>query len=123
MADFMNVNVVYFYVKDWEASKKFYRDLLGWPVAWTSDEVGWEEYGEEGSTHLAINRWDEPGSPPHANNPTCTLTVEDCHKTTEWLRAKGIKCDDVVVIPNVVTYVGFYDPEGNRIQFAGLTPQ
>ena len=36
-----------------------------------------------------------------------------------YLRAKGVKCDNVVSIPDVVTFGTFYDPEGNRFQFAG----
>jgi len=41
-----------------------------------------------------------------------------CIKVTEALRAKGVQCDDVVIIPNVVTYGTFFDPEGNCFQFA-----
>ena len=34
----------------------------------------------------------------------------------------GVRCDDVVVIPNMVTYGTFYDPEGNSLQFASTPP-
>ena len=60
MAQFKKVNVVYCYVRDWEGAKKFYRELLEWPVVFTDDQVGWEEYGMENETHIAINRWDSP---------------------------------------------------------------
>lgn len=118
MSMFKNVNVVYCYVKDWEGGKKFYRDILEWPVAYSSDEAGWEEYGIEGATHLAINKWDRDDPMPLAA-ATVVLSVDDPYKTTELLRARGVKCDDVIHIPDVVTYGTFYDPEGNRIQFAG----
>jgi len=122
MSDFKNVNVVYFYVTDWEAAKKFYREVLGWPVAFSDDGIGWEEYGSEGATHVAINRWDDAAPPPRGSGTTCTLLVKDCFATTEKLRANGIKCDDVVVIPGAVTFGTFYDLEGNRIQFVNEEP-
>ena len=123
MSLFKNLNVVYYYVTDWEQAKKFYAEVLEWPVAWADDEDGWLEYGYENEAHLAINRWDGPGAvPPRNGGATATLTVEDAHKATEALRAKGVKCDDVVVIPGVVTLGGFYDPEGNHVRFVASTP-
>lgn len=122
MSLFKNVSVVSIYVKDWEGAKKFYRDILGWPVIWQDDKMGWEEYGIEGAAHVSINRWDDPDIPPVRGRTTLVLTVADAFKTTEELRAKGIKCDDAVAIPGVVAYGTFYDPEGNRIQFAAETP-
>jgi catechol 2,3-dioxygenase-like lactoylglutathione lyase family enzyme len=58
MSQFLNINVSYVYVRDFQAAKKFYQDTLGWSVAWSDDQVGWEEYGPEGATHFAINVWD-----------------------------------------------------------------
>ncbi len=123
MSLFKNVNVVSIYVKDWEGAKKFYRDLLGWPIAWTDDQAGWEEYGVEGSAHVSISRWDDPEPIPAANgSTTLVLTVADAFKTTDELRARGIKCNDAIAIPGVVAYGTFFDPEGNRIQFASEAP-
>jgi predicted enzyme related to lactoylglutathione lyase len=126
MSLFKNVNVVSYYVTDWEKAKKFYGEVLEWPIAYASDEFGWVEYGREGEAHIAINRW-EPREghatrPPANGGATLVLTVDDARKVTEALRKKGVKCDDVVEIPGVVTYGTFYDPEGNRIQFAESAP-
>jgi catechol 2,3-dioxygenase-like lactoylglutathione lyase family enzyme len=119
MSLFKNINVCYVYVRNWEAARKFYQDLLGWPEAYASDEIGWVEWGAEGATHFAINRWDEEGEmPPVGGTPKVVLSVDDAFKTTEALRAKGIRCDEVIDIPGVVTYGAFFDPEGNRIEFA-----
>jgi len=125
MSLFKNVNVVSLYVSDWEGAKKFYGEVLEWPVAWASDEFGWYEYGREGEAHVAINRWESHDGhqrPPAVGGTTLVLSVDDAHQATEALRAKGVKCDDVVVIPGVVAYGTFYDPEGNRIQFASSAP-
>jgi catechol-2,3-dioxygenase len=118
MSLFQNVNVVSVHVANWEGAKQFYRQTLEWPVAYSDDQVGWEEYGREHETHFAINRWDSPEAPPVGGGATPVFSVEDAYKVTEALRARGVKCDDVVHIPNVVTYGTFYDPEGNRFQFA-----
>ena len=120
MSLFKNVNVVSLDVTDWEQAKKFYRDTLGWPVAFTSDDAGWEEYGLDNQAHVSITRTDH--APTVQNGTTLVLTVDNAHQTVAALRAKGVKCDDVIVIPGMVAYGSFYDPEGNRIQFASNPP-
>jgi hypothetical protein len=45
------------------------------------------------------------------------LGVENTHAVAADLRAKGVRCDDVVDMPGV-SYGQFYDPESNQIQFA-----
>jgi predicted enzyme related to lactoylglutathione lyase len=121
MSVFKNVAVVALYVRNWEAAKKFYSEVLEWPVAYSSDEVGWIEYGQENEAHVAINRWDD-ARPIPTSGATLVFTVDDPYQVTEALRLKGVRCDDVVHIPGVVTYGTFYDPEGNRMQFAGNEP-
>lgn len=126
MSHFKNVNVVYYTVKDWEGAKKFYGDVLGWPVFWSNDEVGWCEYAPDAEgkgTHFAINRYGGEGdAEPSKNGGTCTLTVDDVHQTQAWLESKGVRIDHILDIPGVVTIGTFYDPEGNRIQFVTSTP-
>jgi predicted enzyme related to lactoylglutathione lyase len=120
MSLFKNVNVVSLNVTNWEQAKEFYRNVLGWPVAFSSDEAGWEEYGSDNQAHVSITKSDHAASPNAGT--TLVLGVDDAHQTTAALRAKGVKCDDVTVIPGMVTYGTFYDPDGNRIQFVSLTP-
>lgn len=123
MSLFKDVNVVQYYVSDWERAKQFYTDVLGWPVAFLSDEAGWMEFGEEGKTHLAINRWEGPAVlPPREGGALGVLTVEDAGATVAALRARGVRCDDAVIIPGMVAYGAFYDPDGNRVQFASTPP-
>lgn len=119
MSVFKNVNVVEYHVKDWERAKKFYAEVLEWPVCWADDTIGWYEYGRENETHIAISRLDEGDllqSGPR--DAIAVFSVDDAVKTTEFLRARGVKCDDAVNIPGVVCFGTFYDPEGNRLQFA-----
>ncbi len=120
MSLFKDVNVVQYFVADWEKAKKFYEELLGWPVAYLDDQNGWMEFGEEGKTHLAINLWNPSDGPIPHNGAVVVLTVEDAHAAAAALQARGVRCDAVHVIPGVVAVGTFYDPEGNRIQFASL---
>ena len=120
MSLFLNVNVVSLDVTDWEAAKKWYREVLEWPVAFSSDEAGWEEYGPENQAHVSINRTDH--APTGVGATTLVFGVQDAYAVTAALRKKGAKCDDVITIPGMVTYGTFYDPFGNRLQFVSLTP-
>lgn len=123
MSLFKDVNVVQYHVTQWERAKQFYTDVLGWPVAFLSDEAGWMEFGEEGKTHLAINRWEESTPVPAGlGGALAVLTVEDAAGTVAALRARGVRCDDAVVIPGMVAYGAFYDPDGNRVQFVSSPP-
>jgi len=118
MSLFKDINVCYVYVRDWAAAKAFYEQLLGWPEAFSSEEMGWTEWGLPGQAHFAINRWDREGELPPAGPPILVLSVDDAFKAAEELRSKGIRCDEVREVPGVVTYGAFYDPDGNRIEFA-----
>ena len=119
MSLFKNVNVVSLEVTDWEAAKKFYREVLDWPVVNSDEGMGWEEYGLEDHAHVSISRSDHAHS--DAGGTTLVLTVDNTTAAVAALRAKGIKCDDVVTIPGVVAISTFYDPFGNRIQFVSET--
>ncbi len=122
MSLFKDVNVVQYFVTDWEKAKKFYLDLLGWPVAFLDDTDGWMEFGKEGQTHLAINRWNPSEGPLPLNGPIAVLSVEDANAAAAALKQRGVRCDEVHVIPGVVAVGTFYDAEGNRIQFVSPPP-
>ena len=119
MSSFTSVRLVYYQVSDWERAKKFYAGVLEWPVAWADDELGWMEFGRGDGVRLAISRRHEPtpSTMPGAA-AVAVLNVENAYRVTDSLRAKGVRCDEVVSIPGDVTYGTFYDPDGNRIQFA-----
>jgi catechol 2,3-dioxygenase-like lactoylglutathione lyase family enzyme len=116
---FKGINVVYYYVTDLERAKKFYGETLGLPLAFGATEMGWFEFGGPNETHIAISHWlDTPNKPPARGGATVTFTVDDAHKTTDELKQKGVKVDNVEEIGSMVRLGTFYDPDGNRIQFA-----
>ncbi|MBI4314660.1 MAG: VOC family protein [Chloroflexi bacterium] len=119
MSMFKQVSVVSYNVSNWERSKKFYTEVLEWPTAFGAEEMGWLEFGHEHQPHIGLNLWNtEQGPMPPPSAGGAVLDVDDAHKVTAALRAKGVRCDDVMDIPNMVSLGAFYDPDGNRIQFA-----
>ena len=111
-------------VTNWQAAKKFYGETLGLPVAaFMGDEVGWMEFGEKDKTHLAISQWRGPGFVPSTKGAVAIFAVQDAYGTVQELRKRGVKCDDVVAVPQMVTYANIYDPDGNRLQIAGPAPK
>lgn len=118
--DYVSVNVA-----DWARARKFYGETLGLPTgAFISDEVGWMQFGEEGGVQLAISLWRGPEPfPSGEGGATIIFGVEDAFKMVEELRKRGVRCEDVVSVPNMVTYANFYDPDGNRLQIAGPPPK
>ena len=117
--------IVSYNVSDWQRAKKFYSETLGLPVAaFITDEVGWMEFGEKDGVHLAIGLWNMPGPMPKGpGGAVAVFEVDDAYAAVAELRKKGVKCDDVVAIPNMVTYADFYDPDGNRLEVAGPPPR
>lgn len=121
----MKLQIVSYNVSDWQRSKKFYGETIGLPVAaFMGDEVGWMEFGEKEAVHLAIALWQGPGPLPRGDGGAIAVfEVEDAYQAVAELRQKGVKCEDVIAIPQMVTYANFYDPDGNRLQVAGPPPK
>jgi predicted enzyme related to lactoylglutathione lyase len=124
MSILKNINLVSIPITKagWEKSKAFYRETLGLRETFVADEFGWAQYGWEGGAELALNRWDE-GTPARKGGPIVVFTVDDAQAAIAALRQRGVKCEDPVGIPGMVTYATFYDAEDNQLQVAGPPPQ
>jgi predicted enzyme related to lactoylglutathione lyase len=122
---FLKLIDVSYDVTDWQKAKKFYGETLSLPVAaYINDEVGWMEFGEKDGTHIAISQWRGPEPfPPRSGGAVAVFSVADAFAAVTELRKRGVKTDDVVSIPGMVTYASFYDPDGNCLQVAGPAPQ
>lgn len=122
---FKSLSTVAYHVTDWQKAKKFYGETLGLPVAaFITDDVGWMEFGEKNAVHLAISLWRGPGPvPPGEGGGMAIFEVDDVSAAVKELRRRGVKCDEMVSIPQMVSYATFYDPEGNQLQVAGPPPK
>jgi len=120
MAVLEKIDAVRHNVTKWNEVKKFWTETVGLPVVWASDEMGWAEFGPADGCHIAIQRAgaDNPAAGGH-RGVIGVFYVGDAKKAVADLRARGVECDDVQVIPGVVAHSQFYDPEGNAIGIAG----
>ena len=119
MSVLKGLSVVSFEVTDWEGAKKFYGETLGLPVHFDAGkEAGWCEFGEHGQTTLAISLWRDAAPPAREGGATPVFAVDDCARAVAELRKRGVKCEDPVTLPDMVSFANVYDPEGNRFQIA-----
>lgn len=109
---------IYFqhYVTDFSKARKFYGETLGLKSAWDmGDEVGWIEFalpvkGAKISLNLVTKDKLKRGS------SKLTLEVTDIVMMKDYLTSKGVKTDEIVDVPNMVSYFNIKDPDGNPIQ-------
>jgi catechol 2,3-dioxygenase-like lactoylglutathione lyase family enzyme len=119
------LEVVSYPVSDWQTSKKFYGETLDLPVAFfMGDDAGWMEFGDKDATHLAIMPWQGPGPLPlHSGGPIAVFRVEDAFAAVKELRKRGVRCEDAIPVPGMITYANFYDPDGYKLQIASSAPK
>ena len=119
---FQGINVVSLYVPDLVAARHFYQDILGFgPPVYDMPEIGWVEFETGGPGNLAITT--DERTPATGSRATVVLTTEDCASTCNELRRRGVRCDEPVVVPNVIVHCTFYDPFGNRLQMCSEAPR
>ena len=104
-------------VKDIVRAKKFYTDVLGLKVGFDGgEEVGWTEI----ETPLKGMNVGLTLMPDERFAPLTTgglvLTVNDLETSKKHLLDKGVKVEEIVDVPKMISYFVFEDSEGNRGQ-------
>ncbi|MHA1978657.1 MAG: VOC family protein [Candidatus Hodarchaeales archaeon] len=93
-------------VKDIERAKTFYVETFGFEVVWDGGtEVGWCELTE--SANLV------------QGSGVLTFEVTDLNQARNILIEKSVFSDEIIDIPELVSYFNAVDSEGNKIQFVG----
>ena len=108
------LEVVYLYVEDMQRAARFYRDVLGIPLA--GDEH-WME-ARLGETRLALHLWHEGAEGPGPCAIHVDFRVEDADAAAEQLRAQGIEVREQMREEYGVVYA-LADPDGNEIFLFG----
>jgi len=103
-------------VTDFGRARKFYGDVLGFKIAWDmGDDVGWIEYAlPVKGAKIGLSLLTE-GKVKHGS-AKLTLDVTDIEKMKDYLSNMGVKTDEIIDIPNMVSYFNIKDPDGNPIQ-------
>ena len=107
---------------NWEQSLEFYRDVIGFPLSYADENLGWAQF-DLGSTYLGLERCD-------AQNSECaelvgrfvglSIQVEDIESTYESLTAKGVEfTGPPEQQPWGGTLAHFKDPDNNVLTLLG----
>jgi len=105
---------VLYHVSDFHAAVMFYRDVLGLPLALSSDEDQWAEF-DCGNVTLALKGGAEVAPGDHA--PRIAFAVDDLKAAAVELEARGV---NIVSPPHdfgVCQSMGVLDPDGNVVLF------
>jgi catechol 2,3-dioxygenase-like lactoylglutathione lyase family enzyme len=101
-------------VKDQEKSKRFYSEVLGFPIAREADfrpDARWIELNVTGtSTNIALVTWFENMRPGGVSG--IVLVTGDIEKAFATLQARGLVTSPVTSAP-WGKYLTFSDPDGN----------
>ena len=103
---------VWYRVRNFDAGRAFYRDLLGFEETHVDVGNGWSRLAR-GSMEIAVSQG-EPGEP----DGVAHVEVEDVKAEAERLRAAGIDVGVVFELAGEIRLVDVFDPDGNRIQLA-----
>lgn len=103
-------------VTDFDRAQRFYRDVLGFPVALEAREFGWMEFGPEeplAKIGLGLTK-DKKGE---VTETGLVLEVEDMDAFARRLKAAGVRfTTEPTKQPWGGTIANFLDPDGNEIQ-------
>ena len=116
----MEVDLAWYQVKDMDAAKRFYGDVLG--LRKRIDLGGWCEFSHsDEAASIGLNAMREGDDERGA---TVVLRVDDLARAQKELKAKGVKFEgEVHEVPGVVRIATFRDPDGNRLQICQVLMQ
>ena len=103
---------VWYRVRDLDAGRAFYRDVLGFEEVFVDFDDGWSRL-EHGGMEIAIAVGD-----PDESSGVAHVDVVDLKAEAERLRKAGVEVGVVFELHGQIRLVDVFDPEGNRIQLA-----
>ena len=108
---------VWYRVRDLDAGRAFYRDVLGFEEVFVDFDDEWSRL-EHGGMEIALAVGD-----PAESSGVAHVDVEDVKTTADRLREAGVEVGVVVELQGQIRLVDVFDPDGNRVQLAqSLTP-
>ena len=105
---------VWYRVRDLEAARAFYRDVLGFSETFVDEDERWATLDRE-RTEIALTE----GQPQSAEDGgVATIDVEDVKAERERLAGEQVEVGTVLELHGAMRLLDVYDPDGNRIQLA-----
>jgi catechol 2,3-dioxygenase-like lactoylglutathione lyase family enzyme len=102
---------VWYRVRDLDAGRAFYRDLLGFEEQIVDWDARWAQLRRGGMEIAVLEGEPEEGGVAHVD-------VEDVKAEAERLRGEGVQVGTILELAGYVRLVDVYDPDGNRVQLA-----
>ena len=103
---------VWYRVRDLDAARAFYRDMLGFEEIFVDFDESWSRLQHGGmEIALAEGEPDDSGGVAH-------IDVPDVKSDAERLRQAGVEVGVVFELHGQIRLVDVFDPDGNRIQLA-----
>jgi predicted enzyme related to lactoylglutathione lyase len=103
---------VWYHVRDLDAGRRFYRELMGFEETFFDGESRWSKL-QRGRTEIALAEGE-----PQPDGAVAHVDVEDVKAEAERLRADGVDVGVVFELHGEMRLLDVFDPDGNRIQLA-----
>lgn len=103
---------VWYRVRELDAARAFYRDVLGFEETFVDWDDRWAKL-VHGEMEVALAEGD-----PAVEGGVAHVDVEDVKAEAERLRAAGVEVGVVFELTGEIRLVDVFDPDGNRLQLA-----
>ena len=103
---------VWYRVRDLDAARAFYRDLLGFEETFVDFDESWSRL-QHGAMEIALAEGE-----PDDSSGVAHIDVPDVKSHAERLRQAGVDVGVVFELHGQIRLVDVFDPDGNRIQLA-----
>jgi len=103
---------VWYRVRDLDAARRFYRDLLGFDETSVDFEERWALL-RHGEMEIGLVEGE-----PDPDGPVAHVDVADAKAEAERLRVAGVEVGIVLELQGEIRLLDVYDEDGNRIQLA-----
>ena len=106
------MKVVWYRVRDLDASRSFYARTLGFSETYYDAEGRWAKL-ERGGMEIALAEGE-----PEEEGGVATVDVDDVKAEAQRLRGAEVNVGVVLELHDEVRLVDVFDPDGNRLQLA-----
>jgi catechol 2,3-dioxygenase-like lactoylglutathione lyase family enzyme len=104
---------IWYHVRDLNASRAFYREVLGFSETFVDEDERWAMLDRE-QTEIALTE----GEPSPEEGGVATVDVDDVKAERERLAEAQVEVGTVLELHGAMRLLDVYDPDGNRIQLA-----
>ena len=106
---------VWYHVRDLDAGRRFYREVLGFDETYFDADGRWARLERRGMEIGLAEGEPQEGGVAHVD-------VDDVKAEAERLREEGVEVGVVLELHGEMRLLDVFDPDGNRVQLAQELP-